>query len=116
MKKINLEQLLVDPNGKVATSSVKRPSEITKENGEVVEVEKLLKLPVSLGVALIDSVLKTMEILSQEEKMVRYRLFQKLNNVSEIELTDEEINNLKQYVCDRYEVNFFGQIIDMLSE
>jgi hypothetical protein len=116
MKKFDLTRLLYRPDGTVGKAKVKKPSEVTLEDGRVVEEIQMENVDVTLGKALIDSVLTANYGLELEETMGRYRLFQKLVNVSEVELSEEEINNLKKYVNDRYEVHFVGQIVDMLDE
>lgn len=116
MKKIDLRKEILDRSGNRITAKVKVPHVKELDNGEIVEEQRFQAVILNLGKALRDSVLMSAFQLELEEKMYRYRLFQKIEKDDVVELEDEEVEKLKQYVCDRYEVIFCGQIIDMLSE
>jgi len=114
--KIDLNKEILDRGGNRITAKIKVPYIKTLEDGEIIEEQRHQAVVLNLGKALRDSVLTSAMELSQEEKLFRYNLFLKIEKDCIIELNEEEINKLKQYVCDRYEVIFFGQIVGMLTE
>lgn len=115
--KIDLKEEILDRKGEKITAKIKVPHVKELENGEVVEEQVHKAVVLNLGKALRDSVL-TIHAgdADLEEKMARYNLFVKIEEDEEVELSEEEINKLKQYVSERYEVIFCGQIVEMLSK
>jgi hypothetical protein len=115
--KIDLNKEIHDRNGNRITAKVKVPHVTELEDGEIVEEQRFQAVILNLGRALRDSVLtiSPIAVSDLEEKMYRYRLFQKLEKDRVVDLTDEEIEKLKKYVAERYEVIFCGQVVDMLD-
>jgi len=115
MKKIDLSKEILDRKGNRITAKVRIPSTKEIDNGETIEEEKYEYRVLSLGSALRDSVLQVSFDLGLDEKMYRYRLFEKIEKDDVIEFSDEEISRLKELVASRYEILYCGQIVDMLD-
>lgn len=115
MKQIDLSQPVLDRNGNNITAKIKVPAIKELDNGEIVEEQTFKAVILTLGHALRDSVLTVQFAVELEEKMKRYRLFQKMEKDAVIEFSDEEINDLKKYINERYEVAFVGQVVDILD-
>jgi hypothetical protein len=114
--KIDLRKEILDRSGNRITAKIKVPHIKELDNGEIVEEQMHKAVILNLGKALRDSVLTANFSLELEEKLYRYNLYLKIEKDCDVELSEEEINKLKQYVCDRYEVIFCGQIVGMLNE
>lgn len=115
-KVINLDREILNRDGAQVTAKIKVPATKELDNGEVVEEQRFKSVVLTLGKALTSSVLTTQFAVELDEKMKRYRLFQKLRDGGEVEVSDEELLDLKKYVNEHYEVVFVGQIVDMLDE
>lgn len=115
--KIDLRKEILDRSGNRITAKVKVPHVKELENGEIVEEQRHQAVVLNLGKALRDSVLTDHTMSAGlEEKMIRYNLFLKIEKDCDVDLSDEEIEKLKNYVAERYEVLFCGQIVEMLIE
>lgn len=114
---IDLSKEITNRNGEKVTSKVKVPYIKTLENGEHVEEIRMVPVTLTLGKALRDSVLSSslMSALTIEEKLDRYNLFLKIEKDEEVELSEEEVKNLTQYACDRYEIVYFGAITNLMK-
>lgn len=113
--KIDLAKEILNRNGEKVTSKVKVPFIKKNSEGEDIEEVRFALVELTLGKALRDSVLTAPMGLTIEEKLDRYNLFLKIEKDEDVELNEEEINSLKQFACDRYEVVYFGTIIELMK-
>jgi hypothetical protein len=89
--------------------------------GELIENQELQDKPVTLGAMLVHSVLKSVSDTSVGTITTKYNLWKKLNVPEEsdgtkmVELPKEDIEMLKQLVCDAVEIFYAGQIMEILN-
>mgnify|MGYP001053744063 CR=1 FL=1 len=113
--KIDLRKEILNRDGEKVTAKMAVPSVKELDNGEVIEEKTYKTVILTLGNALRDAVLQQTYNLPLDEKMARYNLFLKIEKDGIVDLTDEEIAELKELVATRYEILFCGQIVNMLK-
>lgn len=113
--KVDLSKEILNRKGETIKSKIKIPFIKINDNGEEVEEIRFQTVTLTLGKALRDSVLTTNNSLTVEQKMLRFNLFLKIENDEEVDLTEEEIEMLKEFACERYEVIYFGTIVNLMK-
>lgn len=112
--KYDLEQTILNIKGEVIEQ--KYSEDVYDEEGK--KSSKLCSIPLTLGVAITDSVLLqrfSEEPLTEEEIKQRYDIYDKVKNTSE-ELTEEELEFVKKCISRRYDILCAGQFLRMLNK
>ena len=112
--KLNLTQTIIDINGNIAEQKYKK--NIINEEG--VEVETIETQEITLGKAIVDSVLGQIEDVAkvdEEEHLLRYDLYERALK-EEAEFTKVEIDFIKELICKRYLPIFAGQLLRLLNK
>lgn len=113
--KVDLSKEILNRKGEKVLSKIKVPFIKVNDAGETVEEIRLQTVVLTLGKALRDSVLTANMPLTIDQKMERYNLFLKIENDEDIDLTEEDIELLKTCACDRYEIVYFGAIVNLMK-
>lgn len=114
--KIDLTKEILNRKGETITSKVKVPFVTENSEGEVIEEQRFKAVTLTLGKLLIDAVLSIMGTAGDmDDKIGRYNLYLRIEEQKVVDLSQEDIDKLKIYVADKYEVLYCGQVVELLS-
>lgn len=103
-----------------------QPKKKIGKNGKIIELDEMEEVEVTvatdqeatLGMIIRISLLrKPMEDrdLLEEVIYMRYKLFCRIRNMDEVEVSEEEIKEIKKLICQKYDMYFAGQAIDIIN-
>lgn len=113
--KLKLDTVLLNRDGSEFKQRMNIPY-YEEKDGEVIEKQRSEMNTVTLGRMLSAALLTKAESIDEAEIMEKYNLFLKVDDKEEVELDKKEIELLKKLVCQRYEIFFVGQIINLLTK
>jgi hypothetical protein len=111
----DLTQNIYNIDGKIARTIYSKTKEGTKEGEEDEVVEESVKM--TLGLIIRDCALyQLIDIIPDEkEHLFRYSIYEKVKDVDNVELNQDEIDSIKLWVSKRYTPIWAGQILRMLN-
>lgn len=113
--KYDLTSTIYDLDGKIAEQKYRK----TEIDNDGHEVEKLESKPITLGLVIRDAVLQEIDDVKnvkEEEHLLRYDLFEKVNGKDEATFIKSEVDFIKGLICKRYLPIFAGQLLNILNK
>lgn len=114
MKTINLKQTIKDINGKDVTQMVPVKKQSFVDN-KMVEDEVMEPVTMDVYSLFKIALLRREGVITEEEVVKRYNLFNKINGQDSVKLTKDEIEFIKELSLNRFDVFFTGQLFEILK-
>lgn len=115
--KINFDQEILRDDGSSIVSEKKSFNVKKNEAGDwVSEPDVTYKDKTTLSDICVGALVSSLVKVSVEETMTRFHLRNKIVNGGEVELTDEELKELKELINTKYDLMMAGKVLLMLGE
>jgi hypothetical protein len=103
------------------------PKKIKDEEGKIIDSDEMIEIEVeetddkksTLGILIAKSLLrKTIELRDMEPDTVemRYDLLERIKKSDEIEITEEELTEIRMCLCQKFETFYAGQAMKIIKE
>lgn len=113
---IDFSQKPLQDNGNEIVSKKTITTLSVDEDGKPMTDVNYVPGVLTLGDCCREALMKGMTKISIQDTMFRYKLRNKIKEDVEVELSESEIDELKNLVNDRYELFLAGQLLTMLGE
>ncbi len=114
--KIDFNQKPVKKDGNPYLGNVKNVKITMNDDGSIDQEPTFETMEMTLGTCAMESLLKGAHIIDVKETMLRYNLRNRIKDGGEVEVSEEELNKLKELINARYEIDLSGQLLIMLGE